>query len=93
VEHRAVDIDGAAIEAALSEFPLGGLRVFRRLGSTNDEALIWAAAGAADMSLVIADEQTAGRGRAGRAWLTPPGTALALRMILRVEAVSEEPSG
>lgn len=93
MEHRAVAFDGAAIEAALSEFPLGGLRVFRRLGSTNDEALIWAAAGAADMSLVIADEQTAGRGRAGRAWLTPPGTALALSMILREEAGSEDPSG
>jgi len=83
VEHRPVAFDETSIGAALSGLPLGGLRVFRSLGSTNDEALAWASAGAADLSLVIADEQTAGRGRSGRKWLTPPGTAVALSVILR----------
>ena len=76
-------MDDRAISAALADLPLGGLRFFRSLGSTNDEALNWAAQGAPDLSIVVADEQTAGRGRSGRKWLTPPGSALALSVILR----------
>lgn len=71
------------LQAALGDLPLGGLRYFPILGSTNDEALAWAAQSAPDLSLVIADEQTAGRGREGRKWFTPPGTALAFSLILR----------
>ncbi|MDQ2690707.1 MAG: biotin--[acetyl-CoA-carboxylase] ligase [Chloroflexota bacterium] len=56
---------------------------FDSLGSTNNEALAWAADGAKDLSLVIADEQTAGRGRLDRKWYTPKGTALAFSLILR----------
>jgi BirA family biotin operon repressor/biotin-[acetyl-CoA-carboxylase] ligase len=36
--------------------------------------------------LVVADEQTAGRGRGGRKWFTPAGTALAFSLVLRSEA-------
>ena len=46
---------------------------FPRIGSTNDEAKALARAGAPDGTLVWADEQTAGRGRRGRTWLSPPG--------------------
>ncbi|MGE5072265.1 MAG: hypothetical protein ACM3MF_02470, partial [Anaerolineae bacterium] len=74
------------IKAALAGIPLGGLRFFQSTRSTNDEALDWAASGAKDVSLVMADEQTAGRGRAGRQWFTPPGTALAFSVILRPTA-------
>ncbi len=70
-------------KAALAGLPLGGLRFFDTTGSTNDEALAWAASGGQDLSLVVADEQTAGRGRAGRKWHTPPGAALAFSLILR----------
>ena len=45
--------------------------------------LAWAANDAKDLSLVVADEQTAGRGRLDRKWFTPPGTALAFSLILR----------
>jgi BirA family biotin operon repressor/biotin-[acetyl-CoA-carboxylase] ligase len=71
------------VRAALRDLPLGGLRVFQRVGSTNDVALAWARDGAPDLSLIVADEQTAGRGRAGRQWYTPPGKALALSLIMR----------
>ena len=71
------------LQAALGEIPLSGLRFFESIGSTNDEAAAWAAAGAADWSLVVADEQTAGRGRGGSKWLTPKGTALAFSLVLR----------
>ncbi len=71
------------IKAALAGLPLGGLRFFDTIGSTNDEALAWASAGARDLSVVVADEQTAGRGRAGRKWHTPRGAGLALSVVLR----------
>jgi BirA family biotin operon repressor/biotin-[acetyl-CoA-carboxylase] ligase len=59
------------------------VQYFNQIGSTNDFALTWANQGAPDMALVVADEQTAGRGRAGRRWFTPPGSALALSLVMR----------
>lgn len=74
------------LKKALSKLPLGDIRYFDSIGSTNNEALAWATSGAKDLSLVIADEQTAGRGRLDRKWLTPKGTALAFSLILRPTA-------
>ena len=71
------------IQEALTHLSLGGLRYFETTGSTNDEAQAWASQGAPDWTLLIADEQTAGRGRSGRKWFTPPGSALAFTLILR----------
>jgi BirA family biotin operon repressor/biotin-[acetyl-CoA-carboxylase] ligase len=70
----------------LSNLPLGGIRYFESLGSTNDEALAWAANDAPNLSLVAANEQTAGRGRLDRPWFTPPSSALAFSLILRPTA-------
>jgi BirA family transcriptional regulator, biotin operon repressor / biotin---[acetyl-CoA-carboxylase] ligase len=72
-----------SLKKALSKTSIGGLRYFDSIGSTNDEALAWAAGGARDLSIVIADEQTQGRGRLNRTWHTPKGTALAFSLILR----------
>jgi BirA family biotin operon repressor/biotin-[acetyl-CoA-carboxylase] ligase len=47
------------------------------------DARQWLADGAADGAVVITDEQRAGKGRLGRGWLTPPGTAIAMTVILR----------
>jgi BirA family biotin operon repressor/biotin-[acetyl-CoA-carboxylase] ligase len=71
------------LKKALAKLPLGDVRYFDSIGSTNNEALAWAASGAKDMSLIIADEQTAGRGRLDRKWFTPKGTSLAFSLILR----------
>jgi BirA family biotin operon repressor/biotin-[acetyl-CoA-carboxylase] ligase len=38
----------------------------------------WLADGVAEIAIASADEQTAGRGRAGRSWTAPPGTSLLL---------------
>ncbi len=54
-----------------------------RVGSTMEIAAERAAAGAPEGTVVVADHQTAGRGRAGRAWTSPPGTALLLTAVLR----------
>jgi BirA family biotin operon repressor/biotin-[acetyl-CoA-carboxylase] ligase len=43
--------------------------------STNDDAKSLARAGAAEGTVVLASEQTGGRGRLGRGWLSPPGGA------------------
>ena len=45
----------------------------RRVDSTNAEALRRAAAGAAHGTVVLAADQTAGRGRRGRSWISVPG--------------------
>jgi len=75
-----------AINRTLSNLPLGAIRYFDSIGSTNDEALAWAANDAKDLSIVIANEQTSGRGRLDRPWFTPPSTALAFSLILRPTA-------
>ena len=75
-----------SLQKQLASLPLDELRYFDSIGSTNDEALAWATEGARDFSLVIADEQTMGRGRAGRKWVTPHGTALAFSLILHPAA-------
>ena len=54
----------------------------RRIDSTNSRAKQLAAAGAPWGTLVTADEQTAGRGRQGRAWLAPPGRALLMSVLV-----------
>jgi BirA family biotin operon repressor/biotin-[acetyl-CoA-carboxylase] ligase len=78
----------ASLTEILSSVPLGPLRYFDQIDSTNAEALRWARDGAPNLSLVVADEQTAGRGRMGRHWFTPRGSALAFSLVMRPEALS-----
>ncbi len=79
-------MNAVQLQKAFSSLPLGGLRYFNSIGSTNDEALTWSSQGAPDLSLTLADEQTAGRGRSNRKWITPAGSALAFSLILRPSA-------
>jgi BirA family biotin operon repressor/biotin-[acetyl-CoA-carboxylase] ligase len=63
---------------------LGRPRVhLRRTDSTNDRARELALAGAPHGTLVTASEQTAGRGRQGRRWSAPAGSALLMSLLLR----------
>jgi BirA family transcriptional regulator, biotin operon repressor / biotin---[acetyl-CoA-carboxylase] ligase len=55
----------------------------RVLDSTNERAKELALGGAPHGTLVTADEQTAGRGRHGRRWQSPPGTALLATVVVR----------
>jgi BirA family biotin operon repressor/biotin-[acetyl-CoA-carboxylase] ligase len=59
------------------------LHFFDSLPSTNDAASRLAEEGAAHGEVVIAEQQTAGKGRRGRGWVTPPGKSLALSVVLR----------
>lgn len=79
----ATDLSAPSIEAALRGSLGRPLRFFEAVGSTNTVALEWARAGAPHGALVVADHQTGGRGRRGRAWLSEPGRALQLSLVLR----------
>jgi BirA family biotin operon repressor/biotin-[acetyl-CoA-carboxylase] ligase len=64
--------------------PLGAPRIHRRrTGSTSVDARALALAGAPHGTLVTALEQRDGRGRQGRRWHAPPGTALLCSLVLR----------
>ena len=55
---------------------------YESIGSTNDAAASLAASGHGEGIVVIADSQTAGRGRRGRSWFSPPGAGLYVSVIL-----------
>lgn len=56
---------------------------FTETGSTNDVAAMLAERGATDGTTIVAGSQTAGRGRLGRSWHSPPGAGLYVSVIWR----------
>lgn len=75
---------GAAQEGEGARVPAPPLlKIFPSVGSTNNIARELAEAGAPGGSIVIADLQTEGRGRSGKSWHAPEGTALLISIILR----------
>ena len=62
------------------------MKVLSTTGSTNDDALAWASEGAPEGAVVVADQQTNGRGRRGRSWLSEPGKALLFSIVFRPSA-------
>jgi BirA family transcriptional regulator, biotin operon repressor / biotin---[acetyl-CoA-carboxylase] ligase len=64
---------------------------FPSIGSTNDVALKLAARGGGHGAVVIADEQTSGRGRRGRAWFSPPGSGLYVSIVLSPARARHDP--
>lgn len=81
--HAALPPDLAAALSARPELRGTVVRYFPVLASTSDTAAALAAAGAADGTAVVAGRQTAGRGRRGRVWDSPPGAGLYLSVVLR----------
>lgn len=69
------------------------LHFYQELGSTNIQAKLEAEEGAAEGTLVMADMQTAGRGRRGRSWSSPAGVNLYFTLILRPSYGAERASG
>ncbi|HEX2048230.1 MAG TPA: biotin--[acetyl-CoA-carboxylase] ligase [Acidimicrobiales bacterium] len=59
------------------------VRRFAEVDSTNRVAVDLVRAGAPDGVVVVADHQTAGRGRGGRTWESPPGASLLVSVVLR----------
>jgi BirA family biotin operon repressor/biotin-[acetyl-CoA-carboxylase] ligase len=80
-------LDEAALRAGLPQGRMGAeLHYYRQIDSTNLRAAALARQGAPEGTLVVAEEQLQGRGRRGRRWLTPPGSALAFSLVLRPAA-------
>ena len=68
------------------------MRFFECIGSTNVEAKAEAESGAAHGTLIVADKQTAGRGRRGRAWESPAGGNLYFSLILKPDFAPDKAS-
>jgi BirA family biotin operon repressor/biotin-[acetyl-CoA-carboxylase] ligase len=68
---------------ALTGLPVGEIHCFDAIGSTNDFGFERSAAGAPDMTVITAFEQTKGRGRMQRKWITVPGASLPMTVIIR----------
>lgn len=73
-----------AVSGALTTRSFGRvIRGFGSVDSTNNVAAAWAAEGAPTGSVVLAEFQTAGKGRMGRTWSAAPGKNLTFSIILR----------
>ncbi|MGH9244853.1 MAG: biotin--[acetyl-CoA-carboxylase] ligase [Acidimicrobiales bacterium] len=62
------------------------IRWVSETGSTNADLMALAGDGAAEGIVLVADHQTAGRGRLGRQWVAPPGSGLLVSVLLRPPA-------
>ncbi len=85
-------VDAAALTAQLT----GPGRLFAAIdavpttGSTNADLAAAARGGAASGTVLVADHQSAGRGRFARRWEAPPGSSVAISMLLRPAGVPFE---
>jgi BirA family transcriptional regulator, biotin operon repressor / biotin---[acetyl-CoA-carboxylase] ligase len=83
----ALDVRALREDLVAPHGPYAALDVVASTGSTNADLLAAAGQGAADRTVLIADTQTAGRGRRDRSWASPPGTGLYLSVLLRPAGV------
>jgi BirA family biotin operon repressor/biotin-[acetyl-CoA-carboxylase] ligase len=84
----AATYDGKTGEALASELSLPSVVVFEAVDSTMDVGNALGAEGAPAGTLILADAQLAGRGRAGRRWESKPGDGIWLTLIERLNNVS-----
>ena len=72
-----------------NRFGRSGLELHARIDSTNRRAHALAVDGAAEGTVVLAESQTAGRGRRGRSWHSPAGVNLYLSIVLRPHVTAD----
>ncbi len=86
---RRDPLDAEVVRALLTTSWLGGeVEVHRSLTSTNDRARARARGGATAGLVVLAEEQTRGRGSGGRPWLSPPGTGIWMTALVAAPAAA-----
>jgi BirA family transcriptional regulator, biotin operon repressor / biotin---[acetyl-CoA-carboxylase] ligase len=82
-------LTSAGLQAAALDLAWGPLEVLASTGSTNADVLRRAEAGASEGLVIAADEQTEGRGRLGRSWVSPPGASVSVSVLLRPALTGE----
>jgi BirA family biotin operon repressor/biotin-[acetyl-CoA-carboxylase] ligase len=75
--------EGATGDVLANRWGLPAVHLYERIGSTNDAARALAETGAVHGTVVLAEEQTAGRGRGGRAWSSAPGLGIWMSVVAR----------
>lgn len=97
--YRLVESDTSAIFSKIAiESHIDTKRMGRELvfcaetGSTNIDAKMLAEGGCASGTLVVADMQTAGRGRRGHGWIAPAGQNIYMTLVLRPDCVPDKAS-
>ncbi len=82
--HTPDIISESEIKKHLKTSVLGSdIHVYDELASTNKTAKEFAVNGAVDGTLIVADSQSAGRGRLGRSFYSPAGSGIYMTLILR----------
>ena len=83
-------LDAARVRAALAGTRFADVRAVRETGSTNDDVAALLGDPSAEGATLVAEFQTAGRGRkAGRRWIAPAGSALLFTTILPVAVATD----
>jgi BirA family biotin operon repressor/biotin-[acetyl-CoA-carboxylase] ligase len=82
-DKRVVRYDGVSADALDAQLSVPRVELLASVSSTQDVAHALAADGAPAGTLVLADHQTAGRGRHGRTWTSDPGAGVWLTLIER----------
>lgn len=88
-----VDPDFVERRLADREIPWPRPVVLSSTGSTNADLMALARDGAPEGTVVVADEQTAGRGRLGRTWISAPGAGLWFSVLVRLDAAERSAMG
>jgi len=83
-------VNGSFATSAVPGTRFADVRWVAETGSTNRDLLEAAAGGAAEGLVLVADHQTAGRGRLDRSWIAPPGASLLASVLLRPSLVPED---
>jgi BirA family biotin operon repressor/biotin-[acetyl-CoA-carboxylase] ligase len=84
---RAERWEGATPDELAGRWGMPAVHLFQQVGSTNDVARALADGGAPAGTVVIAEEQVAGRGRGGKEWKSPPGLGIWMTVVLRPAAL------
>ena len=86
-DNKLPELDVGHLSSQLSSCTVGReIHLFKTLDSTMDEAKRMAEDGALEGAVVIAEEQTVGRGRFKRSWISEPGKDLLFSVVFRPDA-------
>lgn len=90
LQKTPVDIIAEEVYLGLKTDFIKDIKVYSQLNSTNEKAKELARAGSDTNTVIIAEEQLAGKGRLSRTWYSPKDTGLWFSLVLRPEILPEQ---